>query len=88
MRSSMVLGIVGLGLAAVICGCDLSSTTDLAEVSKDMITARSASADATMSQLQTRDQIQLKDGSCLTARQTQTGGGQGDVLRLRDQSCQ
>jgi hypothetical protein len=88
MRSSIVLGIVGLGLAATLCGCDLSSTTDLSEVSKDIIAARSATADATMSQLQTRDQIQLKDGSCLTAKQVQAGGGQGDVLRLRDQSCQ
>jgi hypothetical protein len=89
MRCYAGLLMCGLGMVATIAGCDLTSTSLLSEVSKAIVTARSDSADAIMSQLQTHDR--LKDGTgvnCLNARQVQNGGGQGDLLRLRDGSCQ
>jgi hypothetical protein len=89
MKRSIQSVVCGLGLVAFVGGCDLTSVTDLSEISKAIITARSDTADVIMTQLQTQDR--LKDGTgvnCPTARQVQSGQGQGDLLRLRDGSCQ
>ncbi len=80
---------LGIALLVVVGGCDLTSIGDLGDASKVITSERGTSVDAIMSQLWTRDQ--LKDGTgvnCPTARQVGNGQGQGDLLRLRDGSCQ
>jgi len=80
---------LGLGVVTVLAGCDVAPNGDVSEISKNILAARGISADALMTQTRTQDR--LKDGTgvnCLTAKRTQSGQGQGDVLRLRDGSCQ
>jgi hypothetical protein len=93
MRRILGSTMLGIGMVAMIGGCDLTAISDLggelSDVSKAIVTDRSESADASMIQLRTRDQ--LKDGTgtnCTLAQQDGNGTGQGDVLRLRDGSCQ
>jgi len=80
---------LGIALVTAAGGCDLTSAGNMDELSKAIISGRSDSADALMTQLQTQDQ--LKDGTGDNrpmARQAENGQGQGDLLRLRDGSGQ
>lgn len=90
MRRFVASALLGIFLVGLLGGCDLTSLGDLGDASKAIISERgaTATADMTMDQvrLQTRDQ--LKDGSCLVGKQAGNGEGQGEVLRLRDGSCQ
>lgn len=89
MRRFVKSAMLGLGVAAVLAGCDVAPNGDVSDVSKAILAARGISADALMTQTRTQDR--LKDGTgvnCVTAKQMQNGQGLGDVLRLRDGSCQ
>lgn len=90
MRRFMASALLGIFLLGIMGGCDLTSLSDLSDVSKAIVAERgtTAAGDMTLDQIRLQTRDQLKDGSCQIAKQAGNGQGQGDLLRLRDGSCQ
>lgn len=93
MMKALVLGGLALAVLTFSTGCDeLALSSAAAGLDKYLPAAKWAgngAMDQTQDQL--RDCDQLRDGTgenCkLSGLQKQNGGGQGDMLRLRDGSC-